>query len=181
MKECCKSIIVVKGKMMKVRKRDEQSFGWRLMKIREDREMSQKEVVDKLAAYDNEGIPRSVPALSQLELGMTKRVHVDLLLALSEILNVSVAYLITGVEPESPTAWSEEAEQVARLIDQMLPRSRQLIKTIAKNLVIIDNEQREAEVNIAVLLQENLNLLNNGDRKIAVEYIHRMGMNGAKA
>lgn len=179
-KTCCKSIIV-EGQTMKVIKRDEQSFGWRLAKMREDREMSQKEVVEKLAKYNIEGIPRSIPALSQLELGMTKRVHVDLLLALSEILNANVAYLITGEEPESPVMWSEEADQVANLIDKMLPRSRQLIKTIAKNLLTIDNEQREAEVNIAVLLQENLNLLNNGDRKIAVEYIHRMGMNGAKA
>lgn len=167
---------------MKVIKRDEQSFGWRLAKIREDREMSQKEVVDKLAEYDSDGIPRSVPALSQLELGMTKRVHVDLLLALSEILNVSVAYLITGVEPESPTAWSEEAELVARLIDQMQPPSRQVLLAAAKATLEAERQLQkqaeqqisESEKELARIMRSYISHLENGDRKVINAYIDRI-------
>lgn len=167
---------------MKVRKRDEQSFGWRLMKIREDREMSQKEVVDKLADYDSEGIPRSIPALSQLELGMTKRVHVDLLLALSEILNVSVGYLITGIEPESPTAWSEEAEQVARLIDQMQPPTRQVLLSAAKAALEAERQLRkqteqqmfESEKELSRIMKSYASHLENSDRKVVDAYIDRI-------
>ncbi len=72
----CKSI-VSEGQKVKKRQPEENTFGWRLMRAREDRQMSQKDVIEKLVKYKGKDIPRSVPALSQLEIGQTKRVHVE--------------------------------------------------------------------------------------------------------
>ena len=147
-KECC---------MPLKRRAKKGTFGERVKECREENTTyTQSDFIEILKS--RYGISMSAAAFSKIELGETRRLDPSLIIAIAEIALTNVHYLITGVEPESPTAWSEEAEQVARLIDQMLPRSKQLIKTIAHNLLTIDNEQREVEVDIAVLLQENLNL-----------------------
>ena len=136
--------------------------------------MSQKDVIDRLAKYPNKDMPRSVPALSQLEIGQTKRVHVDLLLALCEILDVTPGYLITGIEAEKPTAWSEEAEKLASMVDGLSPRARRLLLDGAQMLKQIEGEILESQREIAKLLEENISLLSNSDRRIAGEYIARI-------
>ena len=170
MKACYESIIS-EGKIVKKRQPEENTFGWRLMKARTDRQMSQNDVIDRLAKYKSKDMPRSVPALSQLEIGETKRVHVDLLLALCKILDVSAEYLITGVEAEKPTAWSEEAEKLASMVDSLSPRARRLLLDGAHMLKQVENEILENHREIARLLEENINLLSADDRKIAAEHI----------
>lgn len=172
----CESIVtdVSEGQKVKKRQPEENTFGWRLMKAREDRQMSQKDIIEKLANYKGKDMPRSVPALSQLEIGQTKRVHVDLLLALCEILDVTPGYLITGVEAEKPTAWSEEAEKLASMVDGLSPRARRLLLDGAQMLKQIESEIIENHREIARLLEENINLLSNSDQRIAAEYIARI-------
>ena len=174
MKACYESIILSEGQKVKKRQPEENTFGWRLMKAREDLQMSQKDVIEKLAKYKGKDIPRSVPALSQLEIGQTKRVHVDLLLALCEILGVDATYLITGVEAEKPTTWSEEAEKLAAVVDGLSPRARRLLLDGAQMLKQIESEILESQREIARLLEENINLLSNSDQRIAGEYIARI-------
>lgn len=156
------------------------TFGERVKECREENTTyTQNDFIDILKT--RYGISMSAAAFSKIELGETRRLDPSLIIAIAEIALTNVHYLITGEETGEITSYSEEAEHVARLVDQMLPRSKQLVKIIAQNLLTIDNEQREAEVDIVVLLQENINLLNNGDRKIAADYIHRIEMNGVKA
>lgn len=55
----CKSIILegqTEGQKVKKRQPEENTFGWRLMKAREDRQMSQKDVIEKLAKYKGKDI-----------------------------------------------------------------------------------------------------------------------------
>lgn len=77
-------------------KRQTKGFGWRLMTKRKERGLSLAHVSKILRSRD---ICISDVALSALERGVTKRVHVDLLLALADILSADVAELLKG-EPE---------------------------------------------------------------------------------
>lgn len=54
----CKSIVtdVSEGKALKKRQPEENTFGWRLMRARTDRQMSQNDVIEKLAKYKGKDI-----------------------------------------------------------------------------------------------------------------------------
>ena len=79
--EMCSKSIIVEVKVVKQHKSDENSFGQRLKKEREKKGLTQAELIKMANEYGGTDMPESVPALSQLELGVTKRIHVDLLLA----------------------------------------------------------------------------------------------------
>lgn len=99
----------------------------------------------------------------------------EIIFAICDIFNQDLRWILRGdVAAEPPAlAWSEEAEIIAGLVDSLLPRSRRLVEIVARNLLAIDNEQRENEKELIELLMENINLLPNGAGKIAKDYIDR--------
>lgn len=172
--EMCSKSIIVEVKAVKQYKGDENSFGQRLKKEREKKGLTQAELIKMANEYGGTDMPESVPALSQLELGVTKRIHVDLLLALSKILNTNAHYLITGEEVGEILGYSEEAERVARLIDAMLPRSRHLLKIIAEHLVETDRYERKRDQEITRLLDDVSHLLTSSQRSMAADILRSL-------
>ena len=116
----------------------------------------------------------SEAAFSKIEIGETKRMHIDLQMALASLLGADIRYLLTGEEPESIGAWSEEAEKLASMVDGLSPRARRLLLDGAQILKQIESEIIENHREIARLLEENINLLSNSDQRIAAEYIARI-------
>ena len=80
-------------KKRRIQERKLDGFGWRLMEQRKRRGLSLVDVSSSLNAY---GICISVAALSSLECGKTMRVRVDLLNALTDVLQTDVALLVKG-------------------------------------------------------------------------------------
>lgn len=83
-------------KKRRIQERKLDGFGWRLMEQRKRSGLSLVDVSSSLKAY---GICISVAALSSLECGKTMRIRVDLLNALTDVLQTDVALLVKG-EPE---------------------------------------------------------------------------------
>lgn len=79
-----------------IQERKPDGFGWRLMEQRKRRGLSLVDVSSSLRAR---GICISAQSLSALECGKTIRVRVDLLNALTDVLQADVALLVKG-EPE---------------------------------------------------------------------------------
>ena len=171
--EMCSKSIILEVKAVKPRN-GEDSFGQRLKREREKKGLTQAELIKMANEYGGTDMPGSVPALSQLEQGVTRRIHVDLLLALSKILNVNAHYLITGEEQGEIISYSEEAERVTRLIDAMLPKSRRLMKVIAENLVENDRYERKQEQEITRLLDDISHLLTVGQRDMAASILRSL-------
>lgn len=169
--DLCSQHTVEKSIMAK-RRNVRDSFGKRVRDGREEKGLTQSDMIRLL--NERYGIQMSEAAFSKIEIGETKRLHIDLQMAIAGILNNDIRYLLTGEEVGSTAlAWSEEAEIIAGLVDSLLPRSRRLVEIVARNLLAIDNEQRENEKELIELLMENINLLPNGAGKIAKDYIDR--------
>ena len=60
------------------------------------------------------------------------------------------------------------------MVDGLSPRARKLLLDGAQMLKQIESEIIENHREIARLLEENINLLSNSDRRIAAEYIGRI-------
>jgi transcriptional regulator with XRE-family HTH domain len=157
------------------------SFGWRVMTERKQSRMSQTEVCDRLEKEF--GIKITYGALSQIETGETKRFHVEMLFALAKIFNVNPYALLTGEEVGTTKGWSEEAEQIAGMVDQMRPQTRQKVlediqSTMRWEQELLRSQQdklMESQRKVARLLEENINLWSSADRKIADDYIENIG------
>jgi transcriptional regulator with XRE-family HTH domain len=83
-----------------IQERQPDGFGWRLMEQRKQRGLSLADVSDTLK---ERGICISAQSLSALECGRTMRVRVDLLNALTDVLQADVAVLVKG-EPDHVAA-----------------------------------------------------------------------------
>lgn len=103
-----------------------------------------------------------------------------MIVALSKIYDADPTYLLTGEEHGETTHYSEEAEQIAKLVDQMQPQTRQMMLGAARGAMQLESELMEAYREIARLLEENISLLSNGDRMIADAYIDRIGHRNAR-
>jgi transcriptional regulator with XRE-family HTH domain len=139
----------------------ESNFGRRIKAARETKGLTQDELIERLKVR---GISMSSAALSKVECGETMRVHVDLLLAVSQILAVDVAELLVGStrpgrQPAPTVADSAEAQTVGAMIDAMLPRSRRMLTTMARELLAADQEQKQKDVRIAELLQDGISAM----------------------
>lgn len=113
---------------------------------------------------------------NKFETGDTATPKHVILAAISEITGCSLDYLILGKEPppEPPSSYySDDADRIAVMADDMLPRSRILLTMIAEGLLRIDEEQNESDARLSQLLLENINTLANGHRAEAREYIER--------
>lgn len=81
-----KTIVCGTNGMHMSKRRDTHSLGWRVATERKKKGMTQKELLDIIKK--RHGISMSTPALSQMEIDETKRVHVDYLVAIADALDV---------------------------------------------------------------------------------------------
>lgn len=156
------------------------SFGWRIMTERKQARLTQNEVCERLEKEF--GIKMTYGALSQIETGETKRFHIDQLFAFAKIFNVDPYTLLTGEERGEVVSYSEEAEQVARLVDRMQPASRKMIVSSAIATLELENELRtqaekellETQRELVDVLKEDISYLENGVRRKVDAYIDRI-------
>lgn len=170
--ECIKSIITSGASMSK--KRDTHTLGWRVATERKKSGLTQAQLVELVKEH---GITMSVTALSQIELDETTRVRIDYLLAIANKLGVDICYLITGEEHGETISYSAEAEEVARMVDEMLPRSRLSMQVIAKNLVEADKKDRRKDIEITRFLQsldQSLTYLTDSQRSEIADILHNL-------
>lgn len=171
-----------KGCCMPLKRRAKKgTFGERVKECREENTTyTQNDFIEILKS--RYGISMSAAAFSKIELGETRRLDPNLIIAIASIAETSVSYLITGIEPETPTAWSEEAEIVARLIDQMQPPTRQVLLSAAKAALEAERQLRkqteqqmfESEKELSRIMKSYASHLENSDRKVVAAYIDRI-------
>jgi len=101
------------GGAMAKRRNVKDSFGKRVRDEREERELTQSDMIRLLS--ERYGIQMSEAAFSKIEIGETKRLHIDLQMAIAGILEIDIRYLLTGEERGETISYSAEAEEVARL------------------------------------------------------------------
>lgn len=147
------------------------TMGGRIKAALIEKEMNQTELRKALAQH---GVVISKAQVSKLVGGSVKRPPTKTLQAIKQILGVSLDYLVDSDEPEEEERFmSDEANQIGAMVDAMLPRSRQLLLSIADGLLRIDEEQYESDARLSQLLMENISGLANGYRAEAREYIER--------
>lgn len=147
------------------------SFGGRVKFARDAAGMTQDDMVAELK---KRGVVVSSAAYSKLETGETKRIHIDYLLAISQIVGVSVGELLTGEVAVPPQFETEEANAAGALIDGMLPRQRRLA---LQTLTAIAETDRVIQEEMASLTKELENVsvaLENGQKKRMSHHIDRI-------
>ena len=163
------------GGTMAKRRNVKDSFGKRVRDEREALGLTQSDMIGLL--NERYAIQMSEAAFSKIEIGETKRLHIDLQMAITGILGNDIRYLLTGEEPGTTTAWSEEAEQIARMIDAMLPRSRLSMLVMARNLVEADKEDRRRDIEITRFLQsldQSLTHLTDSQRSAIADILRNL-------
>lgn len=160
-------------RMARMRRREKGTFGWRVSIERDEKGLTQTDVIERLQSEF--GIKMLVISLSEIETGKTKRVTPELIVALAKILGVDPAYLLTGEERGDTTHYSEEAEQIAGMVDRMQASTRQMMMSAARAAMQLENELLETQRELAQILQENIMLLEESARRKADAYIDRIG------
>lgn len=133
------------------------TFGKRIRALRQDQNMSQIELRDRMEKEC--GVNIGATYISELERkGITPSLEVAA--AMARVLGVTLDYL--GMLIDDATSYkreedavsyiSAEADQVAQLVDSMSADQRAILVDLARNLAILDNErQRNKAAAISVL------------------------------
>lgn len=143
------------------------TLAWRIMLAREDKGLKQNELVDMLRSKPYE-IDLSYPGYSKIESGSTRNPKHEILIALSEILEISLDELIAGKAPkkeETINFFSEGAEEIAEIVDELDEENRSFLLTVARHLQKLDKEQRDSDEMIITLLSSNLPHLPNCEQR----------------
>lgn len=113
------------------RKKREATFGGRLKILRQDAELTQEELIARLA---KRGINIGRSYISELERAPDNRMpNGDVLAGLVAVLGCNPAYLLMlsdNPEPPTengPTYYSAEADEIANMVDELLPDTRQYV------------------------------------------------------
>jgi transcriptional regulator with XRE-family HTH domain len=128
------------------------TFGKRLKVLRVDRGLSQIDLRDQMEKLC--GVSIGETYVSELE-RTTKMPGLQVAAAMAKVLDVSLDYLGLLIDDASvsyqrfvPASYlSEEADEVAQLVDAMRPEQRALVANLARNLSLPVNERerRRAE------------------------------------
>jgi transcriptional regulator with XRE-family HTH domain len=129
-----------------------ETFGKRLRALRQDKNLSQIELRDKIKAETEVEIGETY--ISELE-RTSKMPSLEVAAALARVLDVTLDYLglliddgtVTYRRVSPPTYFSEEADEVAQLVDHMRPEQRSVVAAVARNLAVLTTERarRQAE------------------------------------
>jgi transcriptional regulator with XRE-family HTH domain len=130
------------------------TFGKRLRAIRQDRDLSQIQLRDRMERECRVAIGESY--ISELE-RTDKMPSLEVAAAMAKILDVSLDYLALLMDDGSISYnrsmppipyFSEEADEVAGLVDHMRPEQRGVVIQVARNLsyTSTDRQRRAAEM-----------------------------------
>lgn len=149
----------------------------RIMLAREDKGLRQNQLVDILRSKPY-NIDISYPGYSKIESGITQTPRHEILIAISEVLEVSLDELIAGKPaPEiKPTAYfSPEAEEVANIVDKLDNDTKKIVVSLAHQLLEIDTERRALHSEMYELLQNNEGAIRDSDKPLAKSVLRQMG------
>lgn len=116
------------------------TFGKRLRLLRQDRSLSQLELRDKMEKEG--GVEIGGAYISELERG-DQTPTVKVAAAMAKVLDASLDYLgmlhddasATYRREAAPVYFSQEADEVAQLVDRMHPSQREVLLSVAKNMM----------------------------------------------
>lgn len=157
-------------------KRDTNTFNWRLRQARDEMNISQVEMNNRIINIVRRSEPdfsMTPAAYNKLEIGDTTNPKLSVIAACGEILGLSLDKLITGkeIEVEKGTFLHEESEKIAHLSDDMLPKSRRLMLIIAEYLAKEDDKERRRDHGVTRFLDNVDHVLTNGQRKMAADIL----------
>lgn len=132
------------------------TFGKRLRVLRIDRDLSQIDLRDKMV---NAGTPIGETYISELE-RTEKMPSLEVAAAMARALDVSVDYLALLIDdavsyrrqPMPDNYYSEEADDVARMVDSMRPEQRLLVLNIVKSMVNAPSQRQRERIEIIDML-----------------------------
>lgn len=157
-------------------KRDTNTFNWRLRQARDEMNISQVEMNNRIINIVRRSEPdfsMTPAAYNKLETGDTTNPKISVIAACGEILGISLDKLITGkeMEVEKGVFLHEESEKIAQLSDDMLPKSRRLMCIIADYLANEDDKERRRDQGVTRFLDNVDHVLTNGQRKMAADIL----------
>jgi transcriptional regulator with XRE-family HTH domain len=139
------------------------TFGKRLRVLRIDREMSQIELRDKMEKCY--GVSIGETYISELE-RTARTPTLEIAAAMARVLDVSLDYMGLLIDDATasyrretgmPVYFSEEADQVAQMVDAMRPEQRALVVALVRDLSALSNvrqRQEDAIINALDSVQE---------------------------
>lgn len=129
-----------------------EAFGQRLRWVRENHaKITQTDLAKKMT--EEYGQPVGKNYISELEKGEgKKRPSFDVVQAMASAMRVSLDFFAgytETIEPAydkepAPHYFSEEADEIARLVDKMHPEQRALVLALARNLAPVTQGQQQA-------------------------------------
>jgi transcriptional regulator with XRE-family HTH domain len=145
------------------------------------REYDQSELTDmlngKLKAPDGKyyRVPTNRSTINRIISGKTKPT-LELLSAICDMFGVDMEWLARGRSLDDAPAdhfMTEEANTIGALVDKLPIELRTVLLDGAQLLYKLHTDQRKKEEELISLLEDNINLMGNGHRRIAREYIDR--------
>lgn len=132
------------------------TFGKRLRVLRIDRGLSQIDLRDKMVKG---GVPIGETYISELE-RTEKMPSLEVAAAMARALDVSIDYLGLLIDdavsyrrqPIPDIYYSEEADEVARTVDNMRPEQRSLVLSMVNSMVVAPSERQRERTEIVDML-----------------------------
>lgn len=146
------------------------TFGGRVKLARDGLGMTQDDMIAELKRH---GVDVSGAAYSKLETGETKRIHVEYLLAISQIFNISADELLTGKVATLAQFETDEANAAGALLDAMLPRQRKLAMQLLRIVAEMDKEAHAEMDEMRDVLGLMADRLTNGQKARIDRHIER--------
>jgi transcriptional regulator with XRE-family HTH domain len=136
------------------------TMGKRLKIAMMEQDLRQVDVIEQLRSY---GIHVSRSQLSKVLNDEITTPNLEFIRAIKKILGLSMDYIIDGTEPEAKQERfvSEEANVIGEIADQLPPHMRQSLLEVARLHQRMHAEQRRKDEEIARLLMERVNLLDD--------------------
>jgi transcriptional regulator with XRE-family HTH domain len=134
------------------------TFGKRLRVLRVDKALSQTELRDKMEKLA--GVKIGETYISELE-RTDKMPSLEVAAAMAKVLDVSLDYLGLLIEdaeqsyrraPTPASYFSEEADEVAQLVDRMSAQQRSVVVSVARNLSVLTTERARRQAEFKELL-----------------------------
>lgn len=153
------------------------TFGKRLRVLRIDRDLSQIDLRDRMV---KSGVPIGETYISELE-RTEKMPSLEVAAAMARALDVSVDYLALLIDdavsyrrqPVPDNYYSEEADEVAKMIDAMHPEQRALVLNVAKSMISAPTQRQRERAEII----EMLNLIEKNHGRIVRRDIEKLFRN----
>jgi transcriptional regulator with XRE-family HTH domain len=149
------------------------TMGKRLKIAMMEQDLRQVDIIEQLRSY---GIELSKAQLSKIVNDEVVTPNIEFLRAIKRLLGLSLDYIIDGEEPTAQPAdhfMTDEANAIGALVDKLPIELRTVLLDVAQLLYRLHTDQRKKEEELISLLEDNINLMGNGHRRIAREYIDR--------